>query len=177
MRNETRSTSRTTIRDRSGVNVGVALRGGSRTVVRSARNNDGVVIRRKNARRYVYSEPSTTVIRKKRYTTYRGPSHGVIVNKRRTGVVMENGVSTRTTVRSRTDSGSTVRASGNSRQSTGSTDQVRERSSGQNSGGAASSTEGRSGQSGRGSTPSNGAAPSTGNTGPQSSGSGQPSSR
>ena len=53
-----------------------AGRGGSRTAVgvRTVARDDAVIIKRKKARRYVYSEPSTTVIRKKkRYVHYSEP--------------------------------------------------------------------------------------------------------
>ena len=167
MRSETQSTSRTTIQQRSG-GARVGVRGGSRTVVgvRTARNDDAVIIKRKKARRYVYSEPSTTMIRKKRYTTYRDPSRTVIVKKRRPGVVVDSGTSTRTNVRTRTDT--TVRSSGASRDEVGAKTQVRERSSGQNNVGSPASTEGRAGQSGRGGGQPSGTAPA-GSSGGESS--------
>jgi hypothetical protein len=122
-------TSRTSVQRSGGARVSV--RGGSRTAVgvRTAASDDAVIIKRKKARRYVYSEPSATVIKKKRYATYREPSSTVIVKKRRPGVAVESGVSTRTSVRSQTSTS------------------VRERPFRQGNVGAGSSTEGRTGQS------------------------------
>ena len=111
VRSETTRTSRTTtVRERAG-STRVSVHGGTRRVVgvRATTGDDAVVIRRKRARGYVYSGPSTTVIRKKRYVHYREPSSAVIINKRRPTVAVE-GVSTRTSVRSRTST--TVRNSG-----------------------------------------------------------------
>lgn len=74
------------------------------------------------------------VKKKKRYVTYRtdrGPSSTVIVKKRRPNIAVDSGVTTRTSVRSKTSTS------------------VRERSSGQGNVGARSSTEGRTGQPGR----------------------------
>ena len=45
------------------------------------------------------------MIRKKRYVSYSHPSTAVIVKKRRAGIAVDSGVSTRTTVRSRTSVG------------------------------------------------------------------------
>jgi hypothetical protein len=173
VKQETQGTNRTSVRTRSE-GARVSVRGGSRTAVgvRSVARDDAVIIKRKKARRYVYSEPSTTVIRKKkRYVHYSEPSRTVVIKKRRPGVAIDTGVSTRTTVRSRTSnvggSSATVR-SGTS---------VRERSGGQGSagtggaassttgGGAASSTEGRAQQGGGRS--GNG---SSGRSGPSGSG-------
>ena len=102
VRSEATRTSRTTVRERAG-GTRVSVQGGTRRVVgaRAATGDDAVVIRRKRARGYVYSGPSTTVIRKKRYVHYREPSSAVIIKKRRPAVAVE-GVSTRTSVRSRT---------------------------------------------------------------------------
>src|SRR5207248_6157922 len=61
----------------------------------------------------------TTVIKKRRYTTYREPSHAVVVKKRRAGVAVNTGVSTRTSVRSRTVGSATVRGSSTTRTSGG----------------------------------------------------------
>ena len=114
------------------------MRGGARRVVgvRAAAADDAVVIRRKRARSYVYSEPSTTAIRKKRYVHYREPSSTVVIKKRRPAVAVE-GVSTRTTVRNQ--SSTTVRGAGTTRESVGAGTSVRERSSG---GGARSGGQG-----------------------------------
>jgi hypothetical protein len=81
---ETKRTSRTTVRERAG-GTRVSVHGSTRRVVgvRAAAGDDAVVIRRKRARGYVYSEPSTTVIRKKRYVHYREPSSTVVIKKRR----------------------------------------------------------------------------------------------
>jgi hypothetical protein len=131
-----RSSSRTSVRERS---EGVAVRGGSRTTVgvRSGASDD-VIVHRKKARRYVYSEPSTTVVKKKkRFVRYHEEPSSVVIHKRRAGVAVDSGVSTRTSVRSRTSTA----VSGSSTKRTGAT--VRERSSGQGNAGAASSTEGR----------------------------------
>ena len=71
VRQETQSTNRTTVRNRSD-GARVTVRGGSRTAVgvRSVARDDAVIIKRKKARRHDYSEPSATVIRKKkRYST------------------------------------------------------------------------------------------------------------
>ena len=99
-RSETKRTSHTTVRERAG-GTRVSVHGSTRRVVgvRAAAGDDAVVIRRKRARTHVYSEPSTTVIRKKRYVHYREPSSTVVIKKRRPAVAVE-GVSTRTTVRS-----------------------------------------------------------------------------
>jgi hypothetical protein len=97
---QTQGTSRTTVRQRSE-GARVSVRGGSRTAVgvRSAASDDAVFIKRKKARRYVYSEPSTTVIRKKKRFAIHEPSSSVIVHKRRAGgVAVGGGTSTRTTV-------------------------------------------------------------------------------
>src|SRR5262245_12849728 len=53
-------TSRTSVQERSG-GARVSARGGSRTTVgvRTAASDDAVIVKRKKARRYVYSEPST----------------------------------------------------------------------------------------------------------------------
>ena len=63
--NQTQGTSRTTVRGRSA-GARIAVHSGSRTAVgvRHAGASDDVIIRRKKARRYVYQEPSTTVVRK-----------------------------------------------------------------------------------------------------------------
>jgi hypothetical protein len=89
VRDGTTATSRTVVRERSG-GTRVSVRGGSRAAVgvRTAATDDAIVIKRKKARRYVYSEPSMTVIKKKRYTTYREPSSAVIVKKRRPGIAV-----------------------------------------------------------------------------------------
>jgi hypothetical protein len=154
-----RGASRTSVRERS---EGVAVRGGSRTTVgvRSGASDD-VIIHRKKARRYVYGEPSTTIIKKRRYTRYHEPS-SVVIHKRRAGAAVENGVSTRTSVRSRTSTA----AGGSSKMRTGANAGQR---SGQGNAGAASSTEGRApggarsggANSGR-SAPSSGGAKSSG---------------
>jgi hypothetical protein len=138
MRGETQGGSRTTVRARSGGDrVAVHGRGHTAVGVRSAASDDAVIIiKRKKARRYVYSEPSTTIVKKRRYTRYHEPSSAVIVKKRRAGVAVDSGVSTRTSVRSRTSTA----VSGYSTKRTGTT--VRERPSGQGNAGA-SSTEGR----------------------------------
>ena len=156
VRQETQGTNRTSVRTRSE-GARVSVRGGSRTAVgRSVARDDAVIIKRKKAGRYVYSEPSTTVVRKKkRYVHYSEPSRTVVIKKRRPGVAIDTGVSTRTTVRSRT---STVGGSSASRETVRSGPS--ERSGGQGSagaggaassttgGGAASSTEGRAQQGG-----------------------------
>jgi hypothetical protein len=122
VRNGTQTTSRTVVRERSG-GTRVSVHGRSRAAVgvRTVASDDAVVIRRKKARRYIYSEPTTTVIRKKRYVSYSHPSTA-------------SGVSTRTTVRSRTSVGAT-----------GTGANVRERSSGQGTVGAGGRTGGESG--------------------------------
>src|SRR5262249_29410255 len=99
----TQGTSRTSVRERSG-GARMAVHSGSRTTV--------------GVRRHVYSEPSTTVIRKKkRYAIYHEPaSRSVIVHKRRAGVPA-GGTSTRTTARSGTST--TVGRSSSSRESVG----------------------------------------------------------
>jgi hypothetical protein len=166
VKQETQDTNRTSVRTRSE-GARVSVRGGSRTAVgvRTVARDDAVIIKRKKARRYVYSEPSTTVIRKKkRYVHYSEPSRTVVIKKRRPGVAIDTGVSTRTTVRSRT---STVSGSSGTREMIKSGASVRERSGGQGNagtggaassttgGGAASSTEGRTqggGRSGNGSS-------------------------
>jgi hypothetical protein len=139
-RSETKRTSRTTVRERAG-GTRVSVHGSTRRVVgvRAAAGDDAVVIRRKRARGYVYSEPSTTVIRKKRYVHYREPSSTVVIKKRRPAVAVE-GVSTRTTVRSQTST--TVRGAGTTRESVGAGTSVRERSSGGGSAGARSGGQG-----------------------------------
>src|SRR5213078_2492412 len=95
--NQTQGTSRTTVRERSG-GARMAVRSGSRTAVgvRHAGASDDVIIHRKKARRYVYHEPSTTVVRKKRFVRFHEPSN-VVIHKRRAGVAV-GGASTRTTV-------------------------------------------------------------------------------
>src|SRR5262249_20015629 len=119
----TQSTSRTTVRERSGVAVG----GSRRTVgVRSDVSDDSVIVKRK--KRYIASGP--TVIKKnKRYTTYREPSSTVVINKRRSGVAVDSGVSTRSTVRS--GSSTTVGTSSSTRGSAGGGANIRQGSSGQ----------------------------------------------
>jgi len=84
-----------------------------------------------------------------RHATYREPSSAVIVKKRRAGVAVGGGVSTRTTVRSRTST--TAGASSTTRESVGAGANVRERSSGQGHAGAGAgqSTEGRASQGNR----------------------------
>ena len=136
MRSDTNRTSRTTVRERAG-GTRVSVHGGARRVVgvRTAAADDAVVIRHKRARNYVYSEPSTTVIRKKRYVHYRT----VAIKKRRPAVAVE-GVSTRTTVRSQTST--TVRGAGTTRESVGAGTSVRERSSGGGNAGARSGGQG-----------------------------------
>ena len=127
-RSETKRTSHPTVRERAG-GTRVSVHGSTRRVVgvRAAAGDDAVVIRRKRARTHVYSEPSTTVIRKKRYVHYREPWSTVVIKKRRPAVAVE-GVSTRTTVRSNTST--TVRGAGATRESVGASTSVRERSSG-----------------------------------------------
>jgi hypothetical protein len=162
MRSEGKGTSRTSVRTRSeGARVSVR---GSRTRVgvRTAVRDEGVIVHRKKARRYVYSEPAraTVIKKKKRYVSYREPS-SVVVKKRRAGVAVSEGVSTRTSVRSRTVGGTSVRGSSTTRTSGGTGANVR--SSGQGGGGKGGATEGRTGQS-RGtnqSKPSGGEAPAT----------------
>src|SRR5262249_60177513 len=83
--------------------------------VGNAGASEDTIIRRKKARRYVYPEPSTTVVRKKRYVRYHEPST-VVIHKRRAGVAV-GGTSTRTTVRSGTST--TVGGSSTSRESGG----------------------------------------------------------
>src|SRR5262245_34973445 len=88
MRSETQgSSSRTTVRERSrGDRMTVHGRSHTSVGVRSAASDDAVIIKRKKARRYVYSdEPSATIVKKKRYTRYHEPSSAVIVKKRRAG--------------------------------------------------------------------------------------------
>jgi len=109
------------------------------TITGDYASDDAVVIRRKKARRYIYSEPTTTVIRKKRYVSYSHPSTAVIVKKRRAGIAVDSGVSTRTTVRSRTSVGAANPSRANPSAS------VRERSSGQGTVGAGGRTGGESG--------------------------------
>jgi hypothetical protein len=143
VRNGTQTTSRTVVRERSG-GTRVSVHGRSRAAVgvRTVASDDAVVIRRKKARRYIYSEPTTTVIRKKRYVSYSHPSTALIVKKRRAGIAVDSGVSTRTTVRSRTSVG----AANPSRANPGAN--VRERSSGQGTVGAGGRTGGESSRSG-----------------------------
>jgi hypothetical protein len=140
VRNGTQTTSRTVVRERSG-GTRVSVHGRSRAAVgvRTVASDDAVVIRRKKARRYIYSEPTTTVIRKKRYVSYSHPSTAVIVKKRRAGIAVDSGVSTRTTVRSRTSVGAANPSRANPSAS------VRERSSGQGTVGAGGRTGGESG--------------------------------
>jgi len=137
MRGETQGSSRTTVRARSGGDrMAVHGRGHTTVGMRSAASDDAVIIKRKKARRYVYGEPSTTIVKKRRYTRYHEPSSAVIVKKRHAGVAVDNGVSTRTSVRSRTST-----AGGGSKTTrTGASASQR---SGQGNAGAASSTEGR----------------------------------
>ena len=120
MRGETQGSSRTTVRARSGGDrVAVHGRGHTTVGMRSAASDDAVIIKRKKARRYVYGEPSAT-----------------IVKKRHAGVAVDNGVSTRTSVRSRTSTA----GGGSKTMRTGASASER---SGQGNAGAASSTEGR----------------------------------
>jgi hypothetical protein len=150
-RSETKRTSHTTVRERAG-GTRVSVHGSTRRVVgvRAAASDDAVVIRRKRARGYVYSEPSTTVIRKKRYVHYREPSSTVVIKKRRPAIAVE-GVSTRTTVHSKTST--TVRGTGATRESVGAGTSVRS-SGGGNAGarsggqGGQETTTGRSGGGG-----------------------------
>jgi hypothetical protein len=116
-----REGSRTSVNIRAGERDGVRSRfSTSRTSIRTrVGGSDDVVIRRKNAKRYVYGEPSTTVIKKKkkvrRYVqdepsiylkrkkkvrsyVYDDPSTTVI-RRHRPGVAVGVGVSTRTSVR------------------------------------------------------------------------------
>src|SRR2546423_929691 len=89
---QTEGSSRTSISERSkssSKSTGVSVRGGHRTVVgaSSVSSDDGVVIKRKKARRYVYNEPSGIVIKKKKrvhVSTYDEPS-GIRIKKRRAG--------------------------------------------------------------------------------------------
>src|SRR5262249_20688493 len=75
--NQMKGSSRTTMRERSGgARVSVHGRGRTAVGVRSA-GGDDVIIHRRHARHYVYGEPSTTVIRKRRYTHYREPARGL----------------------------------------------------------------------------------------------------
>src|SRR5262249_24919996 len=106
MGTQNRGSSRTTVRERSGGGR-TAIHGGSHTTVGvGSRASDDVVIRRNKYRRHIYAEPSTTVIRKRRYVRgYHEPS-SVIIHKRRPGVVIGGGTSTLTTVRG----GNTVRS-------------------------------------------------------------------
>jgi hypothetical protein len=132
--NQMQGSSRTTMRERSGgARVSVHGRGRTAVGVRSA-GGDDVIIHRRHARHYVYGEPSTTVIRKRRYTHYREPSREVIIHRRHAGVA-GGGASTRTSVRSR---GSTTVGAGGNRESVGAGN--RQGSSGQ----------GNAGTSGRG---------------------------
>jgi hypothetical protein len=137
MRGETQGSSRTTVRARSGGDrMAVHGRGHTTVGMRSAASDDAVIIKRKKARRYVYGEPSATIVKKRRYTRYHEPSSAVIIKKRHAGVAVDNGVSTRTSVRSRTST-----AGGGSKATrTGASASQR---SGQGNAGAASSTEGR----------------------------------
>jgi len=116
----------------------MAVHGRGHTTVgmRSAASDDAVIIKRKKARRYVYSEPSTVIVKKRRYARYHEPSRAVIVKKRHAGVAVDNGVSTRTSVRSRTSTA----GGGSKTMRTGASASER---SGQGNAGAASSTEGR----------------------------------
>src|SRR5439155_14496853 len=176
--NQTQGTSRTTVRGRSA-GARIAVRSGSRTAVgvRHAGASDDVIIRRKKARRYVYQEPSTTVVRKKRFvfnepsTTivrkkrfvrFHEPSN-VVIHKRRAGVAV-GGASTRTTVRRGTSA--TVGRSRTTRESVGAGGRggqgsTGQGSSGQGNAGAGSSTSGygqtcRAPSSGGGSSGSSG---------------------
>ena len=75
MRGETQGSSRTTVRARSGGDrMAVHGRGHTTVGVRSAASDDAVIIKRKKARRYVYGEPSATIVKKRRYTRYHEPS-------------------------------------------------------------------------------------------------------
>src|SRR5262245_32956328 len=100
MGTQNRGSSRTTVRERSGGGR-TAIHGGSHTTLGvgvGSRASDDVVVRRNRYRRHIYAEPSTTVIRKRRYVRgYHEPS-SVIIHKRRPGVVIGGGTSTRTTV-------------------------------------------------------------------------------
>jgi hypothetical protein len=137
MRGETQGSSRTTVRARSGGDrAAVHGRGHTTVGMGSAASDDAVIIKRKKARRYVYGEPSATIIKKRRYTRYHEPSRAVIVKKRHAGVAVDHGVSTRTSVRSRTST-----AGGGSK--TARTGASASQRSGQGNAGAASSTEGR----------------------------------
>src|SRR5262249_39612489 len=106
MGTQNRGSSRTTVRERSGGGR-TAIHGGSHTTVGvGSRASNDVVVRRNRYRRHIYAEPSTTVIRKRRYVRgYHEPS-SVIIHKRRPGVVIGGGTSTLTTVRG----GNTVRS-------------------------------------------------------------------
>jgi hypothetical protein len=160
VRSETQSTSRTSVREHSS-GARVSVRGnraavGERT---AASGGETVLIKRKKARHYVSSEPSVRVIRKKRYVTYRESPRAVIVKKRRPGVAVESGVSTRTTVRSR--SSTTVRDSSKAGESVGTgPGSAREGSPGRsthqsapNGGQSGSDSPGRSGGTGTGAAP------------------------
>jgi len=136
MRGETQGSSRTTVRARSGGDrMAVHGRGHTTVGVRSAASDDAVIIKRKKARHYVYGEPSTTIVKKRRYTRYHEPSSAVIIKKRHAGVAVDNGVSTRTSVRSRTST------AGGGSKTTRTGASAGERSGKGNAG--ASSTEGR----------------------------------
>ena len=133
--------------ERCGARAKVGPRSGTvltPPVVRATTRDDAFVIRRKRARGYVYSGPSTTVIKKKRYVHYREPSHAVIIKKRWPAIAVEGG-STRTTVRSQTST--TVRDSGTTRENVRAGASVRERSTG--AGNAGARAGGRSGQDGQ----------------------------
>jgi len=149
VRSEGGSVSRSTIHQGS---AGTAVRGNRSAVgVRTVHSDDRVVTKRNKARRYVYSEPSTTVIRKKKRYTYREPSSAVIVHKRRPSVAVDSGVSTRSSVRTQ-QGGTAVRSSGSTRETVGGGGNVRGRSSSQGGTGASSSPQGSSGTSQGGQT-------------------------
>ena len=77
--------------ERCGARAKVGPRSGTALtppVVRATTGDDAFVIRRKRARGVVYSGPSTTVIKKKRYVHYREPSHAVIIKKRRPAIAV-----------------------------------------------------------------------------------------
>jgi hypothetical protein len=150
-------------------------------------SSDDVVIRRKNARRYVYSEPSSVTIKKKkkarRYVysepssvivkrkkvrryVYDEPSSTTVIRNRRPGVNVGVGVSTRTSVRERAGASVNVRGSATTRSST----TTRSTTGGSTSGGTnAQSTTQQSGTSGgmqtRGTSGSGGQTRGTSGTG------------
>jgi beta-xylosidase len=127
----------------------VSVRGGrTHAGVRTTEHDGDVVVKNKKVHRYVYSEPTTVIKKRKHYVSDREPSNAVVIKERREhpgGVTVSGWVSTRTNVHTRSTGSTTVGRSSTTRTSGGKGANVR--SSGHGGSNSGGSSGGHTGQS------------------------------